>query len=222
MYFIEDLWPDFCGESLAGRPLHGPNSETDEAHVDKDPISRAPRVRAPKPLSCAIAPMRHSLARLAASVATLFAVVTIAFFLMHLAPGGPFDTERGIDPLTLQHLKALYGLDLPLPQQFGRYLLGLLHGDLGPSLRWRDFTVAEIFARALPVSLILGTEALIVALFGGVALGLVAAVRRHGLAARGVGVFALARDRCAELRHRAAFAARLRPHAQKPAGRRLE
>lgn len=135
--------------------------------------------------------MRHSLARLAASAATLFAVVTIAFFLMHLAPGGPFDTERGIDPLTLQHLKALYGLDLPLPQQFGRYLLGLLHGDLGPSLRWRDFTVAELFARALPVSLTLGIEALIVALFGGVALGLVAAVQRHGFAARTVGGFAL-------------------------------
>lgn len=134
---------------------------------------------------------RHSLARLAASVATLFAVVAIAFFLMHLAPGGPFDTERGLAPLTLQHLKALYGLDRPLPQQFGLYLWGLLHGDLGPSLRWRDFTVVELFARALPVSLSLGAEALIVALLGGIALGLVAAVRRHGLAARAVAAFAL-------------------------------
>ncbi len=135
--------------------------------------------------------LRHSLARLSASVATLFVVITIAFFLMHLAPGGPFETERGLDPLTLQHLKALYGLDLPLPQQFGLYLWGLLHGDLGPSLRWRDFTVAELFARALPVSLTLGTEALIVALFGGIGLGLTAAVRRHGLAARAVAGFAL-------------------------------
>jgi oligopeptide transport system permease protein len=135
--------------------------------------------------------MQHSLARLGASLATLFAVVTIAFFLMHLAPGGPFETERGIDPLTLQHLQALYGLDLPLPQQFARYLMGLLHGDLGPSLRWRDFTVAELFARALPVSLRLGLEALIVALFGGVALGLIAALRRHGLAAGALSAFAL-------------------------------
>ncbi|QXX75423.1 Oligopeptide transport system permease protein OppB [Methylovirgula sp. HY1] len=135
--------------------------------------------------------LRHSLARLAASIATLLAVVAIAFILMHLAPGGPFDAERAIDPQTLQHLKALYGLDRPLPQQFGFYLWGLLHGDLGPSLRWRDFTVAALFARALPVSLTLGGEALIVALFGGVALGLIAAVRRHGLAARAVGAFAL-------------------------------
>lgn len=135
--------------------------------------------------------MRYSLVRLLASLATLFAVVTIAFFLMHLAPGGPFETERGIDPQTLHHLQALYGLDQPLPQQYARYLLGLLHGDLGPSLRWRDFTVAELFAHALPVSLMLGVEALIVALLGGVGLGLVAAARKYGLAARAVGAFAL-------------------------------
>lgn len=135
--------------------------------------------------------MRYSLVRLLASLATLFAVVTIAFFLMHLAPGGPFESERGIDPQTLHHLQALYGLDLPLPQQYARYIVGLLHGDLGPSLRWRDFTVAELFAHALPVSLTLGVEALIVALLGGVALGLIAAVRKHGLAAKVVAAFAL-------------------------------
>jgi oligopeptide transport system permease protein len=135
--------------------------------------------------------MRYSLVRFIASIATLFAVVTIAFFLMHLAPGGPFESERGIDPQTLHHLQALYGLDLPLPQQYVRYLAGLLHGDLGPSLRWRDFTVAELFAHALPVSLTLGIEALIVALLGGVGLGLIAAVRKHGLAAKAVAAFAL-------------------------------
>jgi oligopeptide transport system permease protein len=91
----------------------------------------------------------------------------------------------------LHHLQALYGLDLPLPQQYVRYLAGLLHGDLGPSLRWRDFTVAELFAHALPVSLTLGIEALIVALLGGVGLGLIAAVRKHGLAAKAVAAFAL-------------------------------
>jgi oligopeptide transport system permease protein len=135
--------------------------------------------------------MRYGLARLLASFATLFAVITIAFFLMHLAPGGPFESERGIDPATLQHLKALYGLDQPLPQQYARYIFGLLHGDLGPSLRWRDFTVAQLFGRALPVSLTLGVEALIVALFAGIGLGLVAAARRNGLAAHAVGLFAL-------------------------------
>jgi oligopeptide transport system permease protein len=135
--------------------------------------------------------MRYSLVRLVASLATLFAVVTIAFFLMHLAPGGPFETERGIDPQTLHHLQALYGLDRPLPQQYARYLAGLLHGDLGPSLRWRDFTVAELFAHALPVSLTLGAEALIIALLGGVGLGLVAAARKRGLAAKAVAAFAL-------------------------------
>lgn len=135
--------------------------------------------------------MRHSFARLAASFATLVAVVSIAFFLMHLAPGGPFESERGLDPLTLRHLQALYGLDLPLPQQFARYLAGLAHGDLGPSLRWRDFTVAEIFARALPVSLQLGAEAFLVALCGGIVLGLAAALRRNGWAARAVEAFAL-------------------------------
>ncbi|MGO9135377.1 MAG: ABC transporter permease [Methylovirgula sp.] len=135
--------------------------------------------------------MRYGLARLLASFAALFAVITIAFFLMHLAPGGPFESERGIDPATLQHLKALYGLDKPLPQQYAHYAFGLLHGDLGPSLRWRDFTVAQLFGRALPVSLTLGIEALIVALLAGIGLGLVAAARRKGLAAHAVGLFAL-------------------------------
>ncbi len=135
--------------------------------------------------------MRYSLVRLLASLATLFAVVTIAFFLMHLAPGGPFETERGIDPQTLHHLQALYGLDKPLPEQYLRYIAGLLHGDLGPSLRWRDFTVAELFAHALPVSLTLGVEAFIVALLGGVGVGLIAAARKDGLPAKAVAAFAL-------------------------------
>ena len=69
--------------------------------------------------------IRLLLTRLAAGVPTLFAVVALAFFLMRLAPGGPFDAERALDPAIRANLEHLYGLDLPLPRQFGLYLLNL-------------------------------------------------------------------------------------------------
>lgn len=110
--------------------------------------------------------------RLLAGIPTLVAVVALSFFLMRLAPGGPFDSERALDPAIRANLEHLYGLDKPLPQQFIAYLWSLAHGDLGPSLHWRDFTVNELFALALPISARLGAEALLLALVVGVALGL--------------------------------------------------
>ncbi len=129
--------------------------------------------------------------RLLAAIPTMLAVVALSFFLLRLAPGGPFDSERALDPAVRSNLEHLYGLDKPLPQQFGTYLWSLLHGDLGPSLHWRDFTVNELFARALPISVQLGSEALVVALALGFALGIVGAFRTRGFGGLAVAALAL-------------------------------
>jgi oligopeptide transport system permease protein len=135
--------------------------------------------------------LRHVVLRIAAAVPTLFVIILLAFFLMRLAPGGPFDSERAVDPSTLENLRRIYRLDVPLPQQFGLYLWSLINGDFGPSFHWRDFSVNDLFAHALPTSLRLGAEALAVALVLGIGFGLFAATRRGAIAARLIDAFAL-------------------------------
>ena len=118
--------------------------------------------------------------RLLSIVPTLFLVVTIAFFMMRVAPGGPFNLERPLDPKVMENLQRLYHLDDPVWRQYLTYLWSLAHGDLGPSFYWRDFTVGELFAKALPISAGLGAAALILALLVGVAAGAFAALRHRG------------------------------------------
>lgn len=117
--------------------------------------------------------------RLLAAIPTLFAIVTLAFFLIRAAPGGPFDLERPLDPKVMENLKRVYGLDASLFEQYLRYLGSLARGDLGPSLVIRDFSVAEIFANGLPVSIRLGVLALGLAVLVGGGLGVVAAFRQN-------------------------------------------
>ena len=118
--------------------------------------------------------------RLFTALPTLAAVVILSFLLMRIAPGGPFDGERPLDPETRAALMASYGLDRPLPEQIGRYLWRLLHGDFGPSLVYRDFTVTDLIARGLPISLTLGGLALLLALLLGLGAGLSAAAKAGG------------------------------------------
>ncbi|WP_231639011.1 ABC transporter permease [Sphingomonas profundi] len=96
---------------------------------------------------------------------------------MRVAPGGPFDGERALDPATQAALARAYGLDLPLWRQVLLYAWRLAHGDFGPSLVYRDFSVTDLVAGGLPVSLTLGGLALLLALALGIATGLVAAAR---------------------------------------------
>jgi oligopeptide transport system permease protein len=121
----------------------------------------------------------YVLKRLLSVIPTLFIVVTLSFFLMRLAPGGPFDLERPLDPKVMENLRRIYELDRPLPEQYLTYLWHLAQGDLGPSFYWRDFTVNELFARALPVSMRLGSCAIALALLVGVSLGCLAALRQN-------------------------------------------
>src|SRR5260370_8844669 len=123
---------------------------------------------------------RMILRRLALVPPTLLAVVTIAFVLMRAAPGGPFDLERPLDPAVMENLKRVFRLDEPLWRQYLDYLAALAHGDLGPSYGWRDLSVGELLAKALPISFVLGLSALILALTAGSAAGGIAAARAGG------------------------------------------
>ncbi|KQP61162.1 ABC transporter permease subunit [Methylobacterium sp. Leaf108] len=128
--------------------------------------------------------------RLVQAVPTLFLVVAGSFFLMRLAPGGPFDLERPLPRAAMENLSRTYGLDQPLAVQFLRYCAALLRGDLGPSFSFRDLTVAELFARGLPVSMTLGALALVLAVCAGLGLGSLAALRRGSGWDRAVGLMA--------------------------------
>lgn len=136
--------------------------------------------------------LSYALRRLAAVVPTFLLIVAAAFFLMRAAPGGPFDEEQTLPPDIAANLQAAYGLDQPVHVQFARYLEGLLHGDLGPSFRLKDFSVAELIGRGLPVTLAIGAAALVLALALGIPLGLVAALRQNRWVDRAVMSIALA------------------------------
>jgi oligopeptide transport system permease protein len=99
--------------------------------------------------------------------------------MIRLAPGGPFDLERPLDPLIMENLNRAYNLDKPLWQQYLLYLGNLAQGDLGPSFTRRDFSVVELFRTGLPVSIQLGSLALGIALVSGAFLGALAALRQN-------------------------------------------
>jgi len=128
--------------------------------------------------------VRYALARIVGLLPTLIIIVTLAFVLVRVAPGGPFDQEQTLAPDIKANLDRAYGLDLSLGQQYVRYWRGLLHGDLGPSMRIRDFTVNQLIATGLPVSLTVGAFAFALAVGLGVPLGLLAATRKDRLADR--------------------------------------
>ena len=121
----------------------------------------------------------YALRRFLGAVPTLFIIITLAFFMMRAAPGGPFDSARKLPPEIEHNIEAAYNLDKPLIVQYGLYLARLAHGDLGPSYKTKDFTVAQLIGIGLPVSLRLGLWAMASAMFFGVALGIWAALRQN-------------------------------------------
>ncbi|MFT3673833.1 ABC transporter permease [Aestuariivirga sp.] len=123
--------------------------------------------------------LRYALRRLLTAIPTLFVIVTISFFLIRVAPGGPFNQEKGLNPVIKANLERQFGLDLPLWKQYLNYLGNLLRGDFGPSYNLPDFTVGELFRTGLPVSIQLGTSALILALVFGSILGIIAALNQN-------------------------------------------
>jgi oligopeptide transport system permease protein len=119
------------------------------------------------------------LRRFVSAIPTLFLIVTISFFLIRVAPGGPFDLDQPLEAKVMENLARIYKLDRPLIEQYALYLGALLRGDFGPSFYFRDFTIGELFARGLPVSMTLGALALTLAILVGGALGTIAAFRQN-------------------------------------------
>jgi oligopeptide transport system permease protein len=136
--------------------------------------------------------LNFALKRLLATVPTLLVLVTLVFFLLRAAPGGPFDEERTLPPEVQAQIAATYHLDEPLWQQFGRYLGGLAGGDLGPSFQYPGRSVNELIAAGFPVSLQLGLAAMLLALPLGCGLGIAAALRRGTVADHGLMTLATA------------------------------
>jgi oligopeptide transport system permease protein len=123
--------------------------------------------------------LRYALRRIVAVIPTLLIIISASFFIVRLAPGGPFDQEQALSHDVRANLDRVYGLDQPITVQYGRYLNALSRGDFGPSYKQRDFSVRELIAQGLPVSATLGLSALLLALGAGIPLGILAAVRRQ-------------------------------------------
>jgi oligopeptide transport system permease protein len=123
----------------------------------------------------------YTLRRVLAAIPTVLVVITVCYLLLHATPGGPFDTDRKVSAAVLANLQAKYHLDLPLWQQYLLYLKGLAQGDLGASFRYADWSVNDLVASALPVSLAIGGTAMLLAAVIGVTLGIVAALRQNSV-----------------------------------------
>ncbi len=129
------------------------------------------------------------LRRFASMVVVLICVITLTFVLGRIAPGSPFARERNIPPAIKKEMEARYNLDGSLWQQYTIYLgvqknsrgeySGLLQGDLQPSLKYRDRSVRDLISQSLPISIMLGIAAFLIASLGGIWLGSIAAVRQH-------------------------------------------
>lgn len=123
--------------------------------------------------------LSYAVRRLLEAIPTLLVIVALSFFLMHSAPGGPFDSERVLPPEIEANLKASYNLDKPVWQQFAIYLGNALQGDFGPSFTYKDFSVSELISTGFPVSLKLGLSAVTLAVLIGCTLGILAAMRQN-------------------------------------------
>ena len=123
--------------------------------------------------------LRYATRRFLGALPTLFILIALAFFLIRVAPGGPFDSEKALTPEVEANLRAAYHLDEPLHQQFARYVRGLARADFGPSFQYRDYTVTELIMTGFPVSIRLGGMAIALALLVGTAAGSLAALRQN-------------------------------------------
>ena len=128
----------------------------------------------------------YTLRRGLATLPTLLVVITVCYLMLHATPGGPFDGERKVSAAVLANLQAKYHLDLPLWQQYLLYLKSLLQGDLGASFRYADWSVNDLVANAMPVSLAIGGGSMLISLVVGVGLGIVAALRQNSVVDHGV------------------------------------
>jgi oligopeptide transport system permease protein len=122
--------------------------------------------------------IRFIIRRILISIPVLFIIAAISFFMIKKAPGGPFSKEKAAPPDVIKKLEAQYGLDQPVYKQFGTYLKNVLvHGDLGPSYRYVNWTVNDLILSGFPVSLELGCWSLMVAMLLGIPAGIIASIK---------------------------------------------
>lgn len=123
--------------------------------------------------------LRFVVKRILQAIPTLFIIITLAFILIRSVPGGPFDGERILNPVIKANLEKKYHLDKPLYQQYFIYLNDIVHGDFGPSFKYKDFTVNQLIYDGLPVSMTIGFYAMSMAVFFGVLFGTIAALKQN-------------------------------------------
>ncbi|CAM3796504.1 oligopeptide ABC transporter permease OppB [Avibacterium gallinarum] len=117
--------------------------------------------------------------RILEAIPTLFILITVSFFMMRLAPGSPFSSEKNYPPEVIANIEAKYHLNEPLMVQYGIYLKDLAHGDFGPSFKYKDYSVNQLVAQSFPVSLKLGFSAFLIALVCGISAGVIAALKQN-------------------------------------------
>ncbi|TCU17112.1 ABC transporter permease subunit [Rhizobium sullae] len=123
--------------------------------------------------------IKYALRRLLSTIPVLWIAVTACFFVLRLAPGGPFDGERPLPPVIMKNLAAHYNLDKPLIQQYLIYVGDLLKGDLGPSFASEDFTVGQQIMIGLPYTFTIGTAAFLLAILVGITVGCLGALYQN-------------------------------------------
>jgi oligopeptide transport system permease protein len=121
----------------------------------------------------------YAVRRFLGAIPTLFIIITLAFFMMRIAPGGPFDSQRRLPPEIEHNIEVAYNLDKPVYEQYFIYLDRLAHFDLGPSYKNKDFTVTQLIADGLPVSATLGISAMLLAISLGITFGTIAALNQN-------------------------------------------
>ncbi|AOW82917.1 oligopeptide ABC transporter permease OppB [Vibrio mimicus] len=117
--------------------------------------------------------------RIFEAIPTMLVLITISFFLMRYAPGNPFSSERPLPPEVMANINAKYGLDKPVSEQYLTYLTNIVQGDFGPSFKYKDYTVNELIASALPVSVKIGLAAFFFTVIMGVTVGTIAALKQN-------------------------------------------
>ncbi len=122
---------------------------------------------------------KYMIRRFLGLIPTLFIIITLSFFIIRIAPGGPFDVEKALPKQILENIEKKYHMDEPLIKQYGRYLLDVLRGDLGPSFRYQDHDVSFYIFNSLPNSLFLGIVSLTIAVTLGIGVGMISAVRQN-------------------------------------------
>src|SRR5579872_7309027 len=123
--------------------------------------------------------LAYTMRRILSALPVILIAVTVSFFIMRLAPGGPFDGGRSLPPAVLANVRAHYHLDQPILTQYLDYLFSLVRGDLGPSMAFHDYNVTQLMVIGLPFTLTLGFTAFFLATAVGLVAGIIAALYQN-------------------------------------------